>query len=89
LEIREFYKYTFILDENEIFMKLTLAANQNQFYMVHLKHRNEIVPQIQPKYNQKLDIKTEKTKDIYSMRGYCNILTESELNYWYLLPNKD
>jgi hypothetical protein len=27
--IRGFYKYTFILDENEIFMKLTLAANQN------------------------------------------------------------
>jgi hypothetical protein len=49
--------------------------------MVHLECRNEIVPQIQPKYNQKLDIKEEKAKDIYSMRDYCNILTESKLNY--------
>jgi hypothetical protein len=57
--------------------------------MVHLECRNEIVPQIQLKYNQKLDIKEEKAKDIYSMRGYCNILTENKLNYWYLLPNKD
>jgi hypothetical protein len=70
-------------------MKLTLAANQNQFYMVYLEYRNETVPQIQLKYNQKLDIKEEKTKDIYSMRGYCNTLTESELNYWYPLPNKN
>jgi hypothetical protein len=48
--------------------------------MVHLECRNETVPQIQPKYNQKLDIKEEKAKDIYSMRNYCNILTESELD---------
>jgi hypothetical protein len=30
-DIRGFYKYTFILDENEIFMKLTLAAIKTNF----------------------------------------------------------
>ena len=85
-DIREFYKYFFFAEENEIFMTLSTAANEGQKFIVHLEVKEEYSLELKNKYQGKLEIREEKAKDLYSLRRYCETLTNQELDYQYPLP---
>ncbi len=100
-DIRGFYKYSFFCDDNnKVFMKLNPSAQNSNYFIVDIEKNNVdfTLPILQKKYgifqqnvwkSQKLSIKEEKMEDLFSMRNYCETLTEKELEYWFPYPNNN
>ncbi len=81
-------------------MKLTPSAQSSENFIVNLEKKKVkfVLPKLQPKYgkiikniwsHEKLPIKPQKSEDLFTMRTYCQSLTEEELEYWFPKPNNN
>ncbi len=81
-------------------MKLTPSAQSSENFIVNLEKKKVkfVLPKLQSKYgkiikniwsHEKLPIKPQKSEDLFTMRTYCQSLTEEELEYWFPKPNNN
>ncbi len=98
-DIRNYFKYDFILNENnEVMVRLKRKTTSKKWIVLNMMKKNCQIPQdpfIDCKYGVvkngryqfiKQPIQLEKAEDIHSMTAYCDLLTEEEKQEWYPKP---
>jgi len=99
-DIRGFYKYKFFLgEEDQVYLKLQKTVDDKEGFTICLSKQTISIEQpLLHKYGEKkkekwqekkLDIKSEKAQDIFSLRGYCKTLSMTDLEYWYPMPKDE